>query len=198
MDKSRLAAFSDGVIAILMTIMVFEIKPPEGTDLAAFRTLLPVLLTYSMSFLYLGIYWNNHHHMLMVIQKVSGGVLWANLHLMFWLSLFPFATNWLWSSGFEKFPAAVYGAVLLLAAVAYTLLQAAFIRADGQCSRLLKAVGRDLKGKVSLAGYLLGIALSYRWPAAAVGAYVLIALIWLIPDRRIEAQLPKQEPCSEA
>lgn len=195
MDKSRLAAFSDGVIAILMTIMVFDIKPPQGADLAAFRTLLPVLLTYSMSFLYLGIYWNNHHHMLMVTQKVNGGVLWANMHLMFWLSLLPFATNWLWSSGFQAFPSAVYGAVLLLSAVAYTLLQSAIIRADGQCSRLLHAVGSDLKGKVSLACYALGIAVSFRWPEFAVGIYVIVSLMWLIPDPRIEAHLESPSPC---
>jgi uncharacterized membrane protein len=197
MDKGRLAAFSDGVIAILMTIMVFDIKPPLGTDWAALRTVLPVLLTYSMSFLYLGIYWNNHHHLLMLTQRINGGVLWANSHLMFWLSLLPFATNWLWSSGFEGLPAAVYGVVLSLAAVAYTLLQSAIISVDGKGSQLSQAVGRDIKGKVSIAAYLLGIAISFRWPPVAVGIYVCVALIWLVPDQRLEARLTSRSSCSE-
>ncbi|QEH33249.1 hypothetical protein OJF2_17490 [Aquisphaera giovannonii] len=189
MSKSRLEAFSDGVIAILITIMVFDIKAPAGTDSNAFLPVIPRLLTYLMSYVYLGIYWNNHHHMFQVVGRVGGAVLWANLHLLFWLSFFPFATSWLESSRFAPLPAAVYGIVLLMAALAYTILQATLIRCDGPGSRLRDAIGSDLKGKASLALYLPGIALAFINPRLSIAFYVAVALLWLIPDRRIESRL---------
>jgi uncharacterized membrane protein len=187
-SKGRLEAFSDGVIAILITIMVFDLKAPPGSDLPALLSVVPAVLTYLLSFLYLGIYWNNHHHMLHATTRVSGAVLWANLHLLFWLSLLPFATSWLRSSGFGGLPAAVYGSVLLLAAVAYLLLQAAIIRAEGPNSVLRRAVGADVKGKGSLALYALGIGGAFVSPWVAVACYVAVTVLWLIPDRRIESQ----------
>jgi uncharacterized membrane protein len=193
-SKGRLEAFSDGVIAILITIMVFDIKPPEGSDLRALLSVVPLVLTYLLSFLYLGIYWNNHHHMLHVTTRVSGAVLWANLHLLFWLSLLPFVTNWLRSSDFGSLPAAVYGSILFLAAVAYLLLQAAIIRAEGPNSVLRRAVGPDVKGKGSLALYVLGVGAAFVNPWVSVGCYVLVAIVWLIPDRRIEARLGPARP----
>jgi uncharacterized membrane protein len=188
MSKARLEAFSDGVIAILITIMVFDIKAPSESDLAALRSVVPLLLTYLLSFLFLGIYWNNHHHMLHLTTRISGAVLWANLHLLFWLSLLPFTTSWLRSGGFTSLPTAVYGVDLLLAAVAYTILQATIIRAEGANSELRRAIGSDLKGKASLALYLLGIGTSFVNVGFAVGCYVAVSIIWLIPDRRIESR----------
>jgi uncharacterized membrane protein len=179
-------AFSDGVIAILITIMVLELRVPHGTDLHALRPLVPVFLTYVLSFVYLGIYWSNHHHMLAVVSRIGGAALWANLHLLFWLSLVPFAAAWMSENDFPEIPTAVYGMVLLAAAVAYYVLQWTLLRVEGRSSLLATAVGRDFKGKVSPALYCLGIGLSFadRWLGVAV--YVGIALMWLIPDRRVE------------
>lgn len=182
-------AFSDGVIAILITIMVFEIKPPEGTNLTAFATVIPALLSFLLSFLYLGIYWNNHHHLLQATMRVNGAILWANLHLLFWLALFPFTTAWLNMSQLESLPVATYGIVLLMAAIAYNLLQRTIIASEGIESRIKTAIGHDIKGKTSLVGYVCGIAMSWMWPAVSVAIYVAIALLWLVPDRRIEVNL---------
>ncbi len=186
MSTNRLEAFSDGVIAILITIMVLELHVPEETTWQALRGELPVLLAYVLSFVYLGIYWNNHHHMLAVVDRVSGGVLWANLHLLFWLSLVPFLTGWMSENDFPPVPTAAYGIVLLAAALAYYILQTTLLRACGPDSLLAAAVGRDAKGKLSPLLYCLGIGLSFanRWLGVAV--YVLVALIWLVPDRRVE------------
>jgi uncharacterized membrane protein len=189
MSKGRLEAFSDGVIAILITIMVLELKVPHGHDWAALRPLLPVFLTYVMSFVYLGIYWNNHHHLLHAADRSSGKVLWANLHLLFWLSLIPFTTGWMGENHFTPLPTALYGAVLLLAGVAYLILQATLIAAQGPGSRLAEAVGHDVKGKLSAVLYAAAIPLAFVRPWIAIGLYVLIALIWLVPDRRIESML---------
>jgi uncharacterized membrane protein len=189
MGKNRLEAFSDGVIAILITIMVLEMKVPHGAELDALQPLLPVFLSYALSFVYLGIYWNNHHHMLHTIRKVTGPMLWANLHLLFWLSLIPFATGWLGVNHFATIPMALYGVVLLLAALAYYLLQQLIIASQGADSILKKAVARDWKGKLSPVLYALAIPLAFlsRWISLAF--YVVVALIWLIPDRRIEKVL---------
>jgi TMEM175 potassium channel family protein len=189
MGKSRLEAFSDGVIAILITIMVLELRVPIADTWAALAPLVPVLLRYVLSFLYLGIYWNNHHHMLSTCSRVTGSILWANLHLLFWLSLVPAATAWLDQTHFSSIPVALYGVVLLMAAVAYWILQQLIIRAQGRDSLLRHAIGRDWKGKLSPLLYLLAIGLSERWPRAAIGIYVLVALLWLVPDRRIERAL---------
>ena len=201
MEKGRLEAFSDGVIAILITIMVFDIKPPTGSDFSALMSVLPIAGTYLLSFLYLGIYWNNHHHMLQAAQKINGTVLWANLHLLFWLSLLPFTTNWLRSSSFGSLPAAVYGVVLLLSAIAYTILQQTIILADGPESTLREAIGADIKGKLSMATYIFGIATAFVSPWISVGTYVLVSLVWLIPDQRIESKVlpePDQHDMSDA
>ena len=186
MGKGRLEAFSDGVIAIIITIMVLEMKVPRGESLEALRTLLPVFLSYVLSFLYVGIYWNNHHHMLQVTRKVSGPVLWANLYLLFWLSLFPFSTGWMGENHFAPAPSALYGFVLLMAALAYLVLQKAIIASEGPSSVLKQAVGRDWKGKVSPVLYIAGIGVSLYSAWMAQALYVLVALIWLVPDRRIE------------
>ncbi|KQY54998.1 TMEM175 family protein [Lysobacter sp. Root494] len=186
MGKSRLEAFSDGVIAIIITIMVLEMKVPHGESPESLRPLLPVFLSYVLSFVYVGIYWNNHHHMLHVSRQVSGRVLWANLHLLFWLSLFPFATGWMGENHFAAWPSALYGGVLLMAAIAYWLLQQAIIAAEGSDSLLKVALGRDWKGRISPLLYLLGIASSFWLPWAAMLVYVVVALMWLVPDRRIE------------
>jgi uncharacterized membrane protein len=187
--KGRLEAFSDGVIAILITIMVLELKVPHGTDAAALRPVAPIFATYVLSFVNLGIYWNNHHHMLQATERINGRILWANLHLLFWLSLFPFATGWMGENHFAKGPTAAYGVVLLLAAVAYYLLQAAIIREHGTDSLLAAAVGRDVKGRISPAVYAVAIpiALVDRWISLAL--YVVVSLMWLIPDRRVESRL---------
>ena len=190
MRTGRLEAFSDGVIAIIITIMVLEMKVPHGDALGNLVTLLPVFLSYILSFVYVGIYWNNHHHMLHATTTVTGAILWANLHLLFWLSLFPFATGWMGENHFTALPTAVYGVVLLMAAVAYYLLQQAIIRAQGQDSILKKAVGRDWKGRLSPVLYLVAIVATLRSTWIAQAVFVAAALIWLIPDRRIENVLP--------
>ena len=189
MSKGRLEAFSDGVIAILITIMVLELHRPDAPTWAALAKELPVLLAYVLSFVYIGIYWNNHHHMLAAISRVSGVALWANLHLLFWLSLIPFATAWMSENTFPVVPVAVYGIVLLAAALAYYALQQALLHVEGRRSLLATAIGTDLKGKASPLMYILGIGLSFanRW--LGVAAYVAVALIWLIPDRRVERTL---------
>ena len=190
MGKSRLEAFSDGVIAIVITIMVLELKVPHAPTAQALAPLLPVFLSYVLSFVYLGIYWNNHHHMLHTVTHVSGGVLWANLHLLFWLSLLPFATGWMGENHFTALPSALYGFVLLMAAMAYWWLQQLIIRAHGRDSLLARAVGGDWKGKLSPLLYASGIALSFVATPVALGIYVLVALMWLVPDKRIERVLP--------
>jgi len=191
MTRGRLEAFSDGVIAILITIMVLELKVPRGTDWPALRPLLPVFLTYVLSFVYLGIYWNNHHHMFQTVDRISGAILWANLHLLFWLSLVPFATGWMGENHFAALPTAMYGGVLLLAAIAYLVLQRAIITQQGPGSKLAAAVGRDLKGKLSPILYAVAIPLAFVHQAIAHALYVLAALIWLVPDRRIESRLER-------
>ena len=189
MTKGRLEAFSDGVIAIIITIMVLEMKVPHGDGVKDLRPLLPVFLSYVLSFVYVGIYWNNHHHMLHTCTGVTGAMLWANLHLLFWLSLFPFTTWWMGQNHFTTVPTALYGVVLLLAAIAYLLLQQVIIRAQGQESILKKAVGRDWKGKLSPLLYVLAIVAALRFAWLAQMFFAIAALIWLIPDRRIEKRL---------
>jgi TMEM175 potassium channel family protein len=189
MGKSRLEAFSDGVIAIIITIMVLEMKVPRGGSLDSLVPLLPVFLSYVLSFVYVGIYWNNHHHMLYACSKVSGAVLWANLHLLFWLSLFPFATAWMGENHFAAVPSAVYGVVLLMAAGAYWVLQQTIIASEGENSVLKRAVGDDWKGKLSPVLYMIAIAVTFWSPWVAQAIYVSVALLWLVPDRRIEHAL---------
>ena len=193
MGKGRLEAFSDGVIAIIITIMVLEMKVPHGESFAALRPLLPVFLSYVLSFLYVGIYWNNHHHMLHATTRVTGSILWANLHLLFWLSLFPFAAGWMGQNHFALPPSAVYGFVLLMAGIAYLILQQAIIASQGPTSVLRKAIGRDWKGKVSMLLYVAGMASSVFSSWAAQTIYVFVAILWLIPDRRIEHALRQAE-----
>jgi len=195
MHKGRLEAFSDGVLAIIITIMVLELKAPHGADASALRPLLPILMSYVLSFVYLGIYWNNHHHMFQAAERVSGAVLWANLHLLFWLSLFPFVTDWMGENHFAPLPTALYGGVLLMAAVAYWILQTVIIAQHGGGSLLARAVGRDLKGKVSPILYVMGIASAFFSVALSQAIYVCVALIWLVPDRRIERTIAgRQSP----
>ena len=189
MGKSRLEAFSDGVLAIIITIMVLELKVPHGAEATALVPLLPVFLSYVLSFVYIGIYWNNHHHMLHTVRKVSGGILWANLHLLFWLSLFPVSTGWMGENQFASLPTAFYGVVLLMAAIAYWLLQRTIIASQGADSLLARAIGKDVKGKLSPLCYALAIPLAFLSPWLANLLYVLVALIWLVPDRRIERLL---------
>jgi uncharacterized membrane protein len=186
MTKARLETFSDGVVAIIITVMVLELKVPEGADWAAFRTLMPSLLTYALSFIYLGIYWVNHHHMLAMADRVDGRILWANLHLLFWLSLIPAGTEWLGEQHNAALPTAAYGFVLLMPAIAYYVLQGTIIAREGRGSALAVAVGTDVKGKISPVLYLLGIGLSFVRPWLGDAVYVLVALMWLVPDRRIE------------
>ena len=186
MEKNRLEAFSDGVLAIIITIMVLELKVPHGEGFAALKPLLPVFLSYVLSFVYVGIYWNNHHHLFQSAKHVSGGILWANLHLLFWLSLFPFATGWVGENHFTPLPTAAYGVVLLMAGVSYYILQLAIIARQGPDSLLAKAIGRDWKGKLSPLLYLAAIPLAFVSPWISNGLYVFVALIWLVPDRRIE------------
>ncbi len=193
MGKGRLEAFSDGVIAIIITIMVLEMKVPVGEHFSALRPLLPVFLSYVLSFVYVGIYWNNHHHMLHASTHVTGTILWANLHWLFWLSLFPFATGWMGQNHFALPPTAVYGVVLLMAAIAYFILQQSIIASQGPTSVLRKAVGRDWKGKLSPVLYVAGIVISLYSSWAAQAIYVIVALLWLIPDRRIEHALRQSE-----
>ncbi len=193
MGKGRLEAFSDGVLAIIITIMVLEMKVPHGASLHDLLPLLPVFFSYVLSFVYVGIYWNNHHHMLHATTTVTGAMLWANLHLLFWLSLFPFATGWMGENHFAVAPTALYGVVLLMAAIAYYVLELAIIRAQGPDSILKKAVGRDLKGKLSPLLYILAIVGTLVSPWIAEAVYVAVALVWLIPDRRIEKVLSSDE-----
>jgi len=193
MEKNRMEAFSDGVLAIIITIMVLEMKVPRGTDLPALKPVLPVFLSYVLSYVYVGIYWNNHHHMLHATKRVSGGILWANLHLLFWLSLFPFATGWMGQNHLSSIPTAAYGCVLLMAAISYWILQRAIIRHQGTASVLASAIGADWKGKLSPALYAAAIPLALVTPWLANAIFVLVALIWLIPDKRIERVLAKHE-----
>ncbi|HEX9105650.1 MAG TPA: TMEM175 family protein [Longimicrobiales bacterium] len=193
MPKQRLEAFSDGVIAILITIMVLELHIPAGTSWHALGHELPTLLAYVLSFVYLGIYWNNHHHMLRVTGRITGGVLWANLHLLFWLSLVPFTTAWMGENRFAPTPTAAYGVIMLMAAIAYTILQWTILAGQPEDSLLRRALGRDLKGKISPLLYLVAIPIAYVDRRIAGALYVLVALIWLIPDRRIERALEERE-----
>jgi uncharacterized membrane protein len=190
-SKERLAAFSDGVIAIIITIMVLELKVPHSADWGALFAVAPVFLSYVLSFLYLAIYWNNHHHLLHAVERVDGLILWANMHLLFWLSLLPFATGWMGENHFTQAPTALYGAALLMPAIAYYLLELAIIRHQGSDGRLARALGRDIKGKISPFLYLAAIGLAFVLPWIAHAIYVLVALMWLIPDRRIEKTLKR-------
>jgi uncharacterized membrane protein len=191
MKTDRMEAFSDGVVAILITIMVLELKIPQASNRAALRPLLPIFLTYVLSFVNLGIYWNNHHHMLQATERVNGVILWANLHLLFWLSLFPFFTGWMGENHFATLPTAAYGGVLLLAGIAYVLLQTAIVAEQGPRSVLAAALGRDVKGKISPVLYAVAIPLAFvdRW--IAIGLYVVVALMWFVPDRRLEARIDR-------
>jgi uncharacterized membrane protein len=188
-EKDRVQAFSDGVIAILITIMVLELRIPHGSDASDLRPLVPVFLTYLLSFVNLGIYWNNHHHLLSATRRVNGAVLWANLHLLFWLSLFPFFTGWMGENHFAALPTAAYGGVLLMAAIAYYILKTVIIAAQGEDSTLAAALGSDTKGKISPAIYLVAIPLAFvnRWVSVAL--YIVVSLMWLVPDRRIESRI---------
>jgi len=186
MFKGRLEAFSDGVIAIIITIMVLELKIPHETDITALGPLIPIFLSYVLSFIYVGIYWNNHHHLFQAAQQVNGRTLWANLHLLFWLSLFPFGTAWMGENNFATVPVAVYGVILLFAAIAYYILTLTLIAHHGQGSTLATAIGRDSKGKISLLTYALAIPLAFVKPWLGCALYILVAVIWIIPDRRIE------------
>ena len=189
MNKTRLEAFSDGVIAIIITIMVLELKVPHGTDFASLRPLLPVFLSYVLSFVYIAIYWNNHHHLLHLAQRVSGAILWANMHLLFWLSLVPFVTGWMGENHFEPLPVALYGAVLLMCGLAYSILVRVLVRHHGHDSSLARAIGADFKGKLSLAAYLVALPLAFFQVALAITLYAAVAAMWFIPDRRIESRL---------
>ena len=189
MKTGRLEAFSDGVLAIVITIMVLEMKVPKGGDFEALKPLLPLFLTYLGSFIYLGIYWNNHHHLMQIANKVNGKILWANLNLLFWLSLFPFVTGWMGENHFEKSPVALYGVVLLLAAIAYRILAYYVIKSEGKSSHVSKALGKDSKGIISILIYLIGVAVSFVNPIVSIILYISVAIIWLIPDKRIEKQI---------
>jgi uncharacterized membrane protein len=191
MEKNRLEAFSDGVLAIIITIMVLELKVPHDVALAALKPMLPVFLSYVLSFIYVGIYWNNHHHLFQSTKRVSGGILWANLHLLFWLSLFPFTTGWMGENHLAATPTAIYGGVLLMAAIAYYILQQTIIAQQGQNSILAAAIGKDWKGKLSPVLYLSAIPLAFVSPWIASALYVFVAILWLVPDRRIERVLVK-------
>jgi uncharacterized membrane protein len=193
MNSSRLEAFSDGVLAIIITIMVLELKVPHGTELSDLSPVLPVFLSYVLSFIYVGIYWNNHHHMMHAVEKVSGEILWANLHLLFWLSLIPFVTGWVGENHFAELPMAMYGGVLLMAAIAYFILQNRILAVQGKDSLLAKALGKDLKGKASPIIYSVAIISSFYNPWIAGTLYVLVALMWLIPDKRIEIIFKEKE-----
>ena len=193
MNKGRLEAFSDGVLAIIITIMVLELKVPHETDFKALKQLLPIFLSYVLSFVYIGIYWNNHHHLLHTVRAVSGGVLWANLHLLFWLSLVPFATGWMGENNFAAAPMALYGMVLLFSALAYYILQSMILKRHGKDSRLAKAIGKDLKGKLSIILNLIAVPSAFLSQLLAGGIYVFAALMWLVPDKRIEKTLGNKE-----
>ena len=189
MDRDRLTAFTDGVIAVIITIMVLEMKAPHGADIQALLELWPVFLSYVLSFIYVGIYWNNHHHFFQLTPVVNGAILWANLHLLFWLSLVPFATSWVGEHGFATGPAAAYGAVLLMCAIAFYLMERVIVAAQGADSPLKRAIGVDLKGKLSPFVYLSGVALAFYAPAISYALYALVAAVWLVPDRRVENAL---------
>jgi uncharacterized membrane protein len=189
MHRGRLEAFSDGVVAILITIMVLELKVPRGVTAASLRPLLPVVSSYVLSFVFLGIYWNNHHHMLHMVDRVNGKILWANLHLLFWLSLVPFCTAYLGQNGARTLPTALYGGVLLLAGIAYTILQNTIIAAQGPGSKLKEAVSGDVKGKMSIVGYAAAIGFAFIAPWVSIALYVVVAATWLVPDRRIESRI---------
>ena len=193
MGKSRLEAFSDGVIAIIITIMVLEMKAPHGSELADLLPIAPTFLTYILSYVYVGLYWNNHHHLFHVVQRVSGGVIWANLHLLFWLSLIPFVTHWLGENHFTAWPTALYGVVLFMAAVAYYILTRALlaVHGEGGNTKLAAALGRDFKGKMSVLVYAVAIGLAFVIPEVSLALYALVAAVWLIPDRRIEHVLER-------
>ena len=193
MEKDRLAAFSDGVIAVIITIMVLDLKPPHDVTLAGLRGVLPIFTIYVLSFIYVAIYWNNHHHFYHLVGRVSGGLLWANMHLLFWLSLIPFATSWLGENNAAPWPVALYGFVLLMTAVAWFIMQRAIIRAQGPDSALNKVLGADFKGKASPVLYLTGIVLAFFLPRAAEFAYAIVALMWVIPDRRVEEKIEQAE-----
>jgi len=193
MKTTRLEAFSDGVLAIIITIMVLELKVPHAVELAALKPLLPIFLSYVLSFIYLGIYWNNHHHLFQATEQVTGGILWANLHLLFWLSLFPFTTGWMGENGLAAIPTAVYGFVLLMAAIAYVVLERAIIAREGRDSLVAQAVGRDWKGKLSAVLYFAAIPLAFVSPWIAGAVYVFVALLWFIPDPRIERKLENRK-----
>lgn len=194
MEKNRLEAFSDGVIAIIITIMVLELKAPHGSDFATLKPLIPIFLSYVLSFLYVAIYWNNHHHLIKAARHVTGSILWANLHLLFWLSLFPFVTAWMGENYFTSLPSALYGAILLSAAIAYYILQTLIIAEHGgRQSKLAIAIGKDWKGKLSPVLYALGIVFSFVQPWIARLIYVLVALMWLVPDRRLEHVITEME-----
>ena len=186
MNRTRIEAFSDGVLAIIITIMVLEIKVPRGVDFVALHPLLPVIVSYLLSFIYIGIYWSNHHHMLHTVKRVNGGILWANLHLLFWLSLVPFVTGWIGETHFDRIPMAMYGIVLLMSAIAYFVLQTTIVKSQGENSLLAKAIGNDVKGKLSPIIYSVAILSNFvnQWISGSL--YILVALIWLIPDKRIE------------
>ena len=189
MSKGRLEAFSDGVFAVIITIMVLELKVPHGGDWEALQPLVPVFLAYILSFVFLGIYWSNHHHLLHLTDRINGAILWANLHLLFWLSLVPFVTGWMGEHRAAALPTAIYGTVLLMAGVAYTILQAAIVRHQGPQSTLFAAVEHDVKGKISLVLYASAIPLAFVNPLIADGIYILVALMWLVPDSRIESRI---------
>ena len=193
MKTTRLEAFSDGVLAIIITIMVLELKVPHGVELEALKPLLPRLLSYVLSFIYVGIYWNNHHHLFQATEQVTGGILWANLHLLFWLSLFPFTTGWMGENELAAIPTAVYGFVLLMAAIAYYILERAIIAKEGRDSLVAQAVGREWKGKLSLVLYVAAIPLAFVSSWVASGIYAFTAFLWLVPDPRIARELKKRE-----
>lgn len=194
MSKGRLEAFSDGVIAIIITIMVLELKVPAGHDLEALKPLLPVFASYVLSFVYVGIYWNNHHHMLHAVKSINGSVLWANMHLLFWLSIVPFVTNWMGESHFhEAWPIIMYGFVLLMNAIAYTILVILLVRHEGENSLLADAIGSDWKGRISMLCYFAGIGLAFVNTSISLSLYILVACIWFIPDRRIEKKMATQD-----
>ncbi|QIR37287.1 DUF1211 domain-containing protein [Tolypothrix sp. PCC 7910] len=193
MGKGRLEAFSDAVIAIIITIMVLELKVPHGADFAVLRPLIPIFFSYVLSFIFLGIYWNNHHHLLQAVRNVNGRILWANAHLLFWLSVIPFATGWMGENNFAPVPVALYGTVLLFSAIAYYILTLSLIGHHGKDSTLASALGRDLKGKISLVLYAVGIPLSFVNSWLACGLYIMVAIMWLIPDRRIERHLTSEK-----
>ncbi len=189
MNKGRLEAFSDGVIAIIITIMVLELKTPHGNTLADLKPLIPVALSYVLSFVYVGIYWNNHHHMLHAVRQVRGAALWANLHFLFWLSIIPFVTSWMGENHFSQWPVAFYGVILVMNAIAYTILETTLVKQAGPESTLARAVGKDWKGKISIVIYLISIAVTFTLPAISLCLYTLVAVIWFIPDTRIEKVL---------